>query len=533
MFDFMSLGKGGTVQPNGWDLSNLSKKELATLKSKGVKPVKPPLTGTVLPNTPGLNTPPAGLLGVDPVATQQQARVNPNTPQSKPIYVDSAGNAGRSLPAGSGANVAYGDAAKATPKGSITQAAKGLMGRFGGAVAGPVGLGVSLLGAGDPLGNSERPRQLSPGEIADAQKFAKRVQENSRLPKTGKALLTAGQSQVQPQGAAPAEDMPWPELPVAEGPEAEDPRIAQEREFLSQKVKTDLAEGNVSKAKLAEQAVDAQLQQTGQDVTPKEREELIKKETGFFRKMDNDSLAQYMSTIMMAAGVYTAMMGDGQSAQALFGAASGLRGEKAEREAKAAAAELEERKLGLDERRVASTERDVDSKIGKREVDADVALSGLVLSERGLEVDETLAEETTAMGQARRARLEAETAFDSVKQSIEQQRADAYTKYTEARAKAAEAGSKLPTAPTLTFPQNKELTESYFKAKGLDVDKGVIEAASQQLMNLQKNYPDLTVDEQLSLVTEQFDLSPAKAPSRFLGFDIPLTGSDPKLSLPK
>lgn len=469
-------------------------------------------TGPVLPPQGAVGQAPAGLLGADPVATQQQSRVNPNTPGSKPIYVDTAGNAGRSIPAGSGANVAYGAQPTPTPKAGMGQVAKGLLGRAGGAVMGPAGLGVSLLGGGTPLADGTKAKVFSPEEIKDAQKYAQSIRGKSQIPATGSKLLTMGQNQPQEAQGAPAQsDMPYPDLPVAEPADAPSPNLAAEQAMLQTKVKSQLEDGSVSKPKLAAQVVDAQIAQKGGKFSKTERDKMVKEETGFFRSMDEDTVAKYVSTIMMGAGVYSAMMGDGQSAQALFGQANTVRGAKAKREADEADAAAALRKEGREERKVIATELDAKSKAGYRETQGKTAKERLDIERAALGIAEGRAgamagkaESESELAKARAQRLEAQTAFDAKKLEIDQQRADAY-------AKKQASGGGGGTLPTLTFKDNKELTEKFLEANGLGADDAVVEAISQQLMGLQKYGGDLTVEEMMEEVTKQFNLLPAEA----------------------
>jgi hypothetical protein len=85
------------------------------------------------------------------------------------------------------------------------------------------------------------------------------------------------------------------------------------------------------------------------------------------------------------------------------------------------------------------------------------------------------------------------------------------------------------TAPALSYTDNKELAEAYFKAQGLEVDDGVLEAAAQQLITLQKNASDLSVDEMMTDVARQFDLTAGEDPYwwDFTG----ISGSDPTVTL--
>lgn len=544
--EFLGIGKGGILQPDGWNLNNLSKKELALLKQKGVAPkgvALPPVApkaGMVLPPQAAIAPQVAGLLGVDPVATQQQSRVSPSTPASKPIYVDSAGNAGRSIPKGAGTSGIYADptdAAKVAAKGgpSMLQRAGGLLAR---GALGPAGLGAQLMAGGEGLSDGERPKDFPPEMIDDARKYAAGIREKTSQianPKTGAGLLMAGQP--QEAQAAPAEEMPWPDLPVAEGPEPEDPRIAQERAFLSQKVKTDLSEGKVSKPKLAEQAVDAQLQQTGQKVTPEERKELIKEETGFFRKMDDDKIADYMSAFMVGGGVYLTLMGDAAGGQTLFAQGNRFKQDKIDRQDKAAAEVAAEAARKREEywktREAEVKEADTASKIKSREGNLGVSEAELLLKEQGLGLegdrvqvakDRLSGDQTYQKSQIER--MEAQTSFGEEKLKIEQKLADARMLAAEKTG----SGGNL-TAPALSYSDNKELAKSYFKAQGVDVDDGVLEAAAQQLITLQKNASDLSVDEMMSDVARQFDLTPGEDPAWYDPFGF--TGSDPTLTLKK
>lgn len=549
--EFLGIGKGGILQPDGWNLNNLSKKELALLKQKGVAPKSaalPPVapkTGTVMPPQGAIKPPIAGLLGVDPVATQQQSRVPPTTPAPKPIYVDTAGNAGRSVPKGAGTSGIYADptdAAKVAAKGGpgMLQKAGGLLAR---GALGPAGLGLQLMAGGEGLSDGERPKEYPPEMIDDARKYAAGIKEKATQaanPKSGAGLLMAGQPQEQAQ-AAPAGEMAWPDLPVAEEPAQEDPQIAQERAFLSQKVKSDLSEGKVSKPKLAEQAVDAQLQQSGQKVTPEERKELIKEETGFFRKMDDEKIADYMSAFMVGGGIYLTLMGDAAGGQTMFAQGNKFKQDiidQKDKEAAAVAAAAEaEREEYWKNREAERKEADVLSQIETRSGNLNYKGQELGLKEQGLglegdrvQVAKDRLEGDQNYQQAQIARMEAQTAFGDEKLKIERKLADARMLAAEKSG----SGGNI-TAPALSYEDNKELAKAYFKAQGLKVDDGVLESTAQQLITLQKNGSDLSVDEMMADVTRQFNVAPGEPASTvpLLGWEIPWTGKDPMLTYKK
>lgn len=546
MEGFFGIGKGGSMQPDGWNLNNLTKKELALLKQKEVVPqgatksVVAPKVGTVLPPQGAIAPQVAGLLGVDPVATQQQSRVPPNATASKPIYVDTAGNAGRSIPKGTGTSGIYADptdaakvASKAGP--SMLRQAGGLLAR---GALGPAGLGMQLMGGGEGLSNGEMPKDFPPEMINDARNYAAGIRDKASQmvnPKTGAGLLMVD----KPQDKA-EEQMPWPDMPVAEEPvQEQDPRLAQDQAFMFKKVKSDLEEGRVSKPKLAEQAVDAQIQQTGKKVTPEERTELIKEETGFFRKMDDDKIADYMSAFLVGGGVYLTLLGDSAGGQTMFAQGNRFKQDKIDRKDKAAAAEAAAAEIERDqywkERDSARKEADTASQIGTRAGNLNVSEAELLLKEQGVgyegdrvQIARDRLEGDQTYQQAQMERLKAQTSYGEAKLKIDE-------KLAEARKLAAEksgSGGAL-TAPALSYNDNKELAKAYFDAQGLDVDDGVVETAAQQLITLQKNASDLSVDEMMNDVARQFKLEGGEPSSKFLGYEVPFTGKDPKLSFKK
>lgn len=255
-------------------------------------------------------------------------------------------------------------------------------------------------------------------------------------------------------------------------------QVESQRQVVEAGAKEKLRTNQLSRPKAAEAVVKADIERSGEKVTPEEFKTRVKKEVSSMKTMDDDQLSKYLSYALIAGGLIASHLDkSGDAGRAFAGGfnaqldrnqqmAMFKEKERAAAEAAASKAALEERKLGIQE-------ADVNSKITKRDSDAKTA--------------ET---KTTALLD----KWENEARIANEKLGA----------YRERTAATAGGSAKSPKAPYLSFKDNSALVDSYAQGKGIELGDGVKEAMAQQLQFIQRDYPDLTVEEQMGLVTDQF-----------------------------
>lgn len=256
-------------------------------------------------------------------------------------------------------------------------------------------------------------------------------------------------------------------------------QVESQRQVVEAGAKEKLRTNQLSRPKAAEAVVKADIERSGEKVTPEEFKTRVKKEVSSMKTMDDDQLSKYLSYALIAGGLIASHLDKSGDAGRAFAGGFNAQVDRNHqmamfREKEKAAAEAAASKAALEERKLKIQEADVGSKISKREADAKTA--------------ET---KTTALLD----KWENEARIANEKLSA----------YRERTAATSAGGSaKSPKAPYLSFKDNSALVDSYAQGKGIELGDGVKEAMAQQLQFIQRDYPDLTVEEQMGLVTDQF-----------------------------
>ena len=259
------------------------------------------------------------------------------------------------------------------------------------------------------------------------------------------------------------------------------PQVQKEVETKRQTVeagaKEQLRTNSLSRPKAAEAVVQADIQRSGEKVTPQEFKTRVKKETASMKTMDNDQLSKYLSYALVAGGlIASALDKSGNAGKAFAGSfnsqldrsqQAAMFKYKEDAAAKAAAAEAQrwEAEYGL-------KKGEAESKAADREVD----------NQR--ETTKTMA----------------------LLDKWEKDAANAQAKLDAYRARTAASGSSgsSPKGVNLSFKDNSALVDSYFSGTGQEVDTGVKEALAARLGTIQKQYPDLSVSEQIETLLPEF-----------------------------
>ena len=291
--------------------------------------------------------------------------------------------------------------------------------------------------------------------------------------------------------------------------------VETQRQVLEQGAKEQLRTNQLSRPQAAEAVVEADIARTGETLTPDQKKARVAQESQAMRGMSNDDLSRYISYAMVGAGLLaSALDSSGAAGQAFAGSFNTqldreLQGGLKDQE-QAAKALQNAQKNALEDRKITATERDVESKVKDRASKAEIysaRTEGLLDRwENEARLGNAKLAETTRNNQARDA------------------------SYRERTAKSGTSSKKQLGAP-LTFPQNKELVESYMKSQDVKADKGVVENIASQLGNLQKNMPGYTPEEYLQQALRDVQIDKGEEYSTLFGFNIPFTGKDSKVSL--
>ena len=258
-------------------------------------------------------------------------------------------------------------------------------------------------------------------------------------------------------------------------------QVESQRQVVEAGAKEKLRTNQLSRPKAAEEVVKADIQRSGEKVTPEEFKTRVKKEVTSMKTMDDDQLSKYLSYALIAGGLIASHLDESGNAGKAF--AGGFNAQvdrnqqmamfkekqKAEAEAAAAEAARWEKEFGV-------KKSEAESKASDR-----VARQGL--SREQLELDRERNSVLQDQGE-RRLGLMAER-------------------------NANETGSKDNPygkgVPLNTKDATKLISEAS-DALGVNLGTGVKEAAAAKFRSIQKLRPDLSIDEQLGEVFKDFSV---------------------------
>lgn len=283
--------------------------------------------------------------------------------------------------------------------------------------------------------------------------------------------------------AEPAAQPTVPEPIVNQVVQQKATEVEQKRQTVEAGAKAQLRTNSLSRPKAAEAVVKADVQRTGETITPEQFKSRVVEETTAMKNMDDDQLSKYLSYALIAGGLIASAVdenagnafAEGFNAQVDRNQQMEMFTRKEEAAAKAAAQEaaLAERKLGVQE-------ADVASKIESREGNLDLSREELSAKRENWDRNAQIAN--------------AKLGLMSERNAIERGKSDSTT-------------SK---SPYLSFKDNKELLKSYADGNDLNLDDGALEAGAQRLQTIQQQGGDLTAQEQLEILLEEFQLNPGE-----------------------
>lgn len=418
---------------------------------------------------------------------------------------------------------------------------RGILGNVARAAGGPVTAGLMALEPtmmGDGELSPEQREAQNPGQAADAQAYAQRVQENAvqaaQPPLQGQGLLTAGVQPPQPEPDMPPQQSPMDIQPQAaeEAPQVQAQEQQREveagRQTIEQGVTKGLQTGEVKVSELAQGIVDADQQRAGTQLTPEEKTKAVEAEVQAMKSMGPSDMARYVSYAIVAGGLIASVLDKSGKTGQMFHESYNKQLDRNLAAGKMAAEQrLAWNKEQREERKVDINEKDVSSKIDDRsagqkardrelsqgdtrleqgaagldlkrdlgQANIAVAREGNAIKSQGLlqranQFDQRLALDKEALG--------AKTGESAADRAARLKIAD--DKLAAAQAKAEKDNAK---GVPMSFKDAQGATKNFYDAQGLTASKEVIDAAAARLPTIQKNYPQLNLVNQIRLVEKE------------------------------
>lgn len=305
--------------------------------------------------------------------------------------------------------------------------------------------------------------------------------------------------------AKPATETPVGKAVEAVAPNAPAPAkaaVAQQtetqRQVVEQGAKNQLKSGELNRVDAAWAVVQADIQRSGEQLTPKQMEARVAEESTAMKSMDNDQLSRYLSYALVAGGLIASAVDKSGEAGRAFGSSLNAQLDRSQQAAlfkykQDAAAKAAAAKAAIEERKLETQEADVGSKISDRESQAAAREAASVLGRDKLAAQER---RWGAMRANENARLAA---------------------YRERTAKGGASG-KAATPPELSTKDATTLVDTFAKAKNVQIDDNAKATAADAYRRYRKAYPDLTADELMELTLG--DLEKTEGEEGFI-FDTP------------
>lgn len=414
---------------------------------------------------------------------------------------------------------------------------RGILGTAARVAGGPVTAGLMALEPSE-LGNGElSPEQReaqNPGQAADAQAYAQRVQENAvqaaQPPLQGQGLLTAGVQPPQPEPDMPPQQSPMeipPEAPQVQAQEQQR-EVEAGRQTIEKGVTQGLQTGEVKVSELAAGIVDADQQRSGTQLTPEEKTKAVQAEVQAMKSMGPSDMAKYVSYAIVAGGLIASFMDKSGKTGQMFHESYNKQLDRNLAAGKMAAEQrLAWSKDAREDRKVDVTEKDVESKIGDRTAGQGFKKQELAQGDTrleqgqaGLDIKRELGQANVAVAQqgnalksqgllqradqfGQRLALDKEALSAKTGESVADR--DARLKIASDKLAAAEAKAKVDNAKgvPMSFKDSQGATKNFYESQGLSPSKEVVDAAASRLPTIQKNYPQLNLVNQMKLVEKE------------------------------
>lgn len=244
--------------------------------------------------------------------------------------------------------------------------------------------------------------------------------------------------------------------------------IEQKRQVVEAGAKEQLRTNQLSRPKAAEAVVQADIQRTGEKITPEEMKTRVNQEVASMKTMDNDQLSKYLSYALIAGGLIASHLDESGAAGQAF--AGGFNAQ-------------------LDRNQQAALFK------AKQQAAADAAAQEGAFKTRELDIKETEAASKAADRKADNTLNETKTMALLSKWEQEAANADAkLAAYRERTNATAAGGSKnAPKGTPLSDKENISAINAYAESNGMEVDPAAASSLANQLKFLQKERPGQTM----------------------------------------
>lgn len=274
-------------------------------------------------------------------------------------------------------------------------------------------------------------------------------------------------------------------------------QVESQRQVVEAGAKEKLRTNQLSRPKAAEEVVKADIQRSGEKVTPEEFKTRVKKEAASMKTMDDDQLSKYLSYALIAGGLIASHLDESGNAGKAFAGGFNAQVDRNQqmamfKEKERAAAEAAASKAALEERKLGIQEADVNSKITKRDSDAKTA-------------------ETKTTALLDKWENEARIANEKL---------GAYRERTAATAGG--SGSQVKGTP-LSDKDNLAALDAYADAKGIEIDPAAKASLATQLKFLQKEKPGSTMEKYVQYIFSKGGYTQTPAVDNWGPFNDPAT----------
>lgn len=383
-------------------------------------------------------------------------------------------------------------------------------------------------------GRTRRDMEADPELAGRGQETVNRIGGNAMEGVYG--LMSQAQEQNQqeaPQGLTPEElsaqnpNQPQPQeapppLPPEVQKEMQEVQVAQQRrqteatrQTIERGVTEGLKTGQTSVSELAKGVVQADAQRAGKQLTPEEEKKAVVAEVQTLKTMPQSDMSKYISYALVAGGLLAAALDKSGKAGDAF---SNSFNKQLDRNLAAGKMSqdfaIAQRKAGQEDRKINTTEKDVDSKISDRTAGQEVANKKLLQGDRQVAVAEgnlgvnQFKANTDAQQGAQKIGLmasgqEVTKRGQDLNFQLGQDRISAANTRAEAKIKA--AGNAAKGVP-MSYKDSKEIVNDVYKAQDLNIADSTKSQIAARLPTLQKAYPEMSASELIELAQGELDV---------------------------
>jgi len=324
------------------------------------------------------------------------------------------------------------------------------------------------------------------------------------------ALNATAQPPVENTPAGPAVEKNPVTVPQAAAKTAQDTEV--KRQQLEQGALKGLSTGAVSRPKVAEAVVEADIARSGKQLTPEARKRAVTAELTNMKSMDNGDLSKYISYALIAGGVLAVLFDKSGKAAEGFNQgfnkqldrnlAAGIQNQKARIEQAKMDQKMQIQEgnwkrddTGLTIKQQLANQtgeyQDAQVEIGRGRLGNDTARVGIARQAEGRQASQGAAG-LGLRAQAltlRQQELEYQHGQDEIENQLNTRKVAQGDTLNAIRAKKAAAGEPAPPGVALTEKQAGKVVKEFAESQGVKLDSGVPEALASQAQQASKNDP--------------------------------------------